>query len=108
LNPLGWLLGLLLSSDLVAIWLKAPTLVVGLLSALVAAAVGFYVYAYFHFMKNDPNALRSERFVLGRLAIEKNVAGDDLAGIIEVVADKTTMSKPVIVAIDDEKGSAQQ
>jgi Na+/glutamate symporter len=84
LTSLAWLLGLLLTAALWAVRLNAPEWLLALLAVLAVITVGVYLYAYVYFMKHDSEALRSERYSLGKLAINKGVAGDDLAGIIEV------------------------
>jgi hypothetical protein len=38
--------------------------------------------AYFFLLFNDRDALRSERFTLSKMAIEKSVTGDSLKGFI--------------------------
>ena len=91
LTSLGWLLGILLTAILGAVYLKAPGLLVAALSAQEFITVGLYLYAYVFFMRTDPEALRSERYALGKLAIDKGVIGDDLAGIIEVEPSGTSI-----------------
>jgi hypothetical protein len=78
------LLGLLLTAVLSAVGLKAPAWLIVLLAVLAVITVAVYLVSYVHFMRHDPDALRSERYSLGKLAINRGVAGDNLAGIIEV------------------------
>lgn len=39
-----------------------------------------YMAAYFILLFKNPDALRSERFTLSKMALEKSVTGDSLAG----------------------------
>jgi len=50
-----------------------------------------YLVAYFVLLFVDRDALRSERFTLSKLAIEKSVTGDSLKGFvaIELNAEKS-------------------
>ena len=45
--------------------------------------VGFYCYVYVHFMKTDPDALRSERYSLRKLELQKGLIGDNRTGLIK-------------------------
>jgi len=104
LTSLGWLLALLLTGTLGAVSLKAPNWLVILLAVEATISVGLYMYAYIYFMLNDSEALRSERYSLGKLAINKGVVGDNLAGIIEV--EPSASSETSIVPAG--KGTARQ
>ncbi len=42
-----------------------------------------YLAAYIFFMIRSPDALRSEKFTLSKLAIEHSAKGDNLSGLIE-------------------------
>ena len=52
----------------------------GILSAV---AIVTYIAAYIYFMFKDPNALRSENYLIQQLAIEKAFVGDSEAGYIQ-------------------------
>lgn len=55
---------------------------VGLFVALGLCVIA-YLVAYGYFMLKSPDALRSERFTLSKLALERSITGDNLAGFIE-------------------------
>ncbi len=44
--------------------------------------VGLFAWAYLFFAKRNPDALRSERFLTHKMAIERGVLGDKLSGVI--------------------------
>ncbi len=44
-----------------------------------------YLVAYVFFALTDKDALRSEKFFLQKMAIEKGFIGDDLTGYIKVI-----------------------
>lgn len=54
-------------------------------SGLVATALAIIVYvgSYIYLLRVNPDALRSERYSLEKLAIEKGVYGDSLTGVVE-------------------------
>ena len=42
-----------------------------------------YVFSYVYLLFNDRDALRSERFTLSKMAIERSITGDSLRGFVE-------------------------
>ncbi|HEY4281453.1 MAG TPA: hypothetical protein VGM62_00200 [Chthoniobacterales bacterium] len=69
-----------LSGLLIATGEHAPTWMTVLLAAFLSLTVLAYIGAYALFAVKNPEALRSERFTLSRMAIEKSTKGDSLAG----------------------------
>ena len=82
LNPLIWIIGTLLTSIVASGILGAPAWIIVSLVVILFPVVGVALAAYWHFMKNDPDALRSEPFGLTKYAIEKGVYGDSVMGMI--------------------------
>jgi hypothetical protein len=66
-----------------------------LLGIAVASTGLAFLVAYFILLFVDRDALRSERFTLSKLAIEKSVTGDSLRGFAAIeVADQRALSVP--------------
>ena len=86
LYPLGWALGLVLASLIVAIWEHAVMWVIVLLSVCSSVLLVAYIIAYFFFMVKNPDALRSEQFSLSKMQIEKSQIGDTSHGFQEIEA----------------------
>jgi hypothetical protein len=42
------------------------------------------IVAFFYFMVKDPDALRSEKYAIDKMSIEKGIVGDDLSGMRRV------------------------
>jgi hypothetical protein len=84
LNPLGWALALILSAMLGSVALSPPTWVLPFLATGAGIVIIAYVVAYFFLLFRDRDALRSERFQLSRLAIEKGFIGDNLSGVLKL------------------------
>ena len=96
LNPLAWAFALALSALLVAARISgAPQWLLVLLGIAVAATGLGFIVAYFILLFVDRDALRSERFTLSKLAIEKSVTGDSLRGFTAIdVSDQGVLSAP--------------
>lgn len=81
LNPLAWALGICLAAFLVALRVSNLTpWVLPLLASLVVIFVFAFVISYFILLFKDRDALRSERFKLSKMALERSLTGDSLTG----------------------------
>jgi hypothetical protein len=75
---------------------KADPWVTVTLSVFSGALLAVYMIAYLYLMVKDRDALRSERFTLSKMAIEKNITGDSLRGFIEAeVSAEKLLQAPV-------------
>ena len=85
LKPLGWLVGILCAATIALFSLLNPlSLWVAIaFVALTTVAVMGYMAAYFYLMIKDRDALRSERYSIQKLAIEKAIVGDNLSGTLQ-------------------------
>lgn len=90
LVPLGWIIWPLIISIFLACAFKIQWLVIAFFVILVVIVI-LYVYAYLFCLSNDRDCLRSERFSIQKIAIEKGLIGDNLQGIIEIDADQSGM-----------------
>lgn len=83
MQPLIWLLGILLVGTLSSFYFDLPVwvgkIIIGLLILIVLVFIGVYIY----FMLNNSDALRSEKYSLNKMAIQKSILGDDLSGLIK-------------------------
>jgi hypothetical protein len=83
LRSLIWPNALLLGALVWAGTRGAPMFILVLLSALLVLFMLLYGGAYIAFGRIDPNLLRSERFNLEKMAIERGVYGDSTKGLLE-------------------------
>ena len=99
LNPLAWCLGILLSALVLAAYAGLPgwILVAFAISAIVLVAA--FLTAYFFLLFVDRDALRSERFTLSKMAMERSVTGDSLKGFLP----GTESPKSVEATVVDDK-----
>jgi hypothetical protein len=82
LNPLGWALAIILSALLGSAFDHPPTWLTPVLAVCVGTVVVAYLAAYFFLLVKDRDALRSERFQLSKMAIERSIVGDNIAGFL--------------------------
>ena len=74
---------------------NAPDWLLILFAILLGLSVAIFLASYIYFALKNPDALRSERFTLSKMAIEKNLIGDDVAGLVEL----DDVAEPRITAI---------
>ncbi len=86
LGPLFVLLGLLLTALVTTTKLAPdpPTWLLPGLFGLVAFIVLVGAGAYIYLLIKDRDALRSERYSIQKLAIEKGMYGDDMTGVVDL------------------------
>jgi len=81
LSSLGWLLTILIPGIPLCLHYGAPRWIIIVLGVSVCFDVILYLFAYLYFMFKNPDALRSERFYLSKMALEKGLIGDSLSGL---------------------------
>jgi hypothetical protein len=86
LKPLGWLVTILSASSISAFYFKSPSWLGATFGALTAVSIVGYLVAYAYFAYTDKDALRSEKFYLQKLAIQRGFIGDDMTGYIRLDA----------------------
>jgi len=83
LRPLIWPITGLLAALTGALATKAPVwLLIGLAGAA-GLMLTVYVGGYIYFVIKDPDALRSEKYKLQKLALEHGLYGDSAIGLID-------------------------
>ena len=84
LAPLNIMLALCLGGMLMAVGTRAPEPVIWIFGMFCVSAMALECGAYVFLLVRDRDALRSKRFMLERMHIEKGLIGDSLAGFKEV------------------------
>ncbi len=90
LKPLAWLIGMLATATVVMVLDKPPEWLLIALVVILILCVILYGCAYVFCLLKDPDALRSEKYVLHKMAIEHGVYGDSRIGLIESSAEYPT------------------
>ena len=80
LQPLVWVITVLTTALVAAVQVQASPWIVGGLAVLAGVVVLALLAAYWHFAVKNPDYLRSERFNLTKMQIEKNQLGDTSVG----------------------------
>jgi hypothetical protein len=94
LRDLRWFAGTILSALVVALKFQAPGWILVCIMLLIGITSLIYLSAYVFFAIRSPDALRSEKFTLSKLAIERSVTGDNLAGFVDPAVDKHVLEIP--------------
>ncbi|VVE15125.1 hypothetical protein PIN31115_02833 [Pandoraea iniqua] len=83
LQPLGWFIGISFSASVALFSVHAPIWAGA--AALGLAGLGAIVYlgAYGYFAVTDKDSLRSEKYGIQKMAIQRGIVGDDLGYVIE-------------------------
>lgn len=100
LKPLGWLIGLTLTGAIAAFRFSSSIWFSNTLGALCVLAILLYFVAYIYFGLTDKDALRSEKYSIQKLAIQKGFIGDDQIGYIPL-ANNT--APPALLSADSPK-----
>lgn len=99
LNPLQWMLVILVFGVAVCLLAHSPSWLVVLFAVMLCLVLILFLCAYVYFASTNPDALRSEQFSLSKLAIEKGMVGDSLSGLqrahIEAVLSTNVNTVPV-------------
>src|SRR5438105_153764 len=83
LTDLRWFIGIIASALLIAFKIKTEFWILILLSSILGVGCLIYLAAYVYFALRSPDALKSEKFTLSQMAIEKSIVGDNLSGLID-------------------------
>lgn len=89
LQPLAWIFGLLLAGLIGAFQVDATPWVVELLAVLLVVCFAVYIGTFVYLLIKDRDALRSERFTLNKMAIERGLFGDSESGLRQIPPSTT-------------------
>lgn len=88
LKPLGMLICMLLSATLISSYMDTPEWIIKPLFFCTIVIIIVYVSAYIYLLFCDRDALRSEKYSIQKLAIERGLVGDSEIGMIDMDAAK--------------------
>lgn len=83
LKPLSWFISIIIIGLILAINNEAPNWIIILFAIILSILVIVFIGSYIYCLIYDKDAIRSEKFSIQKLAIEKGLIGDNLIGIIE-------------------------
>ena len=91
LQPIVIVALILLLGVLGSIQVKAPSWMSVTLFCMFVGSILLFGVAYIYFMRNNPYALRSEKFNITKVAMERGLIGDDMLGAILSFDEKQTL-----------------
>src|SRR3982751_496573 len=77
MGPLVWAIGILVGGSILFQRVGMPAEAIWILIGLLVIVVGVFLGLYIYFAKKKPDLLRSERYVLTKMAIQQGRRGDD-------------------------------
>ena len=95
LKPLLWGISICLSAMVVLVKAGSPEWMLMGLGIIIVALIVTILFAYLFCLFKDRDALRSEKYSIQKIAMEKGLYGDDKSGIFE----KVESSKKIIIPI---------
>ena len=81
LKHLTWFLALIIGGILTLLKFGSPIGLTIMLAVIFCLGVAVFFFVYIYCLINDRDSLRSEKFTIQKLAIEKGIMGDDVTGI---------------------------
>ena len=97
LNPLQWVLVILLTGVVICPLVNAPSWLLIILVGLTVGIVILIATSYVYFMLKNSDALRSEHYTLSKIALEKGLVGDNLRGLFDpthALSERSASSLP--------------
>jgi hypothetical protein len=80
---------MLLPATLAGAYYRAPVWLLIVLCVFSGVSVLLYLGSFVYLLGTDRDALRSERYSLQKLAIEKGLYGDSTSGVVELLDDSS-------------------
>ena len=105
LQPLHWLIGMLLTSIPIMAMAGVSSWILIAVSITLGLVLIIFLGAYIYFLLKNPDALRSERFTLSKMAIERGLIGDSLSGLREEEVLEDTIDEPKALTSEEENTS---
>lgn len=84
LRPIAWMIAILLSAILITVFLQSPVWLQVMLAIFLCFTMLLYLFSYLFCLFTDKDALRSEKYSISKLAIEKGLYGDNVSGTIKM------------------------
>lgn len=82
LTSLQWLIGLLITGTVsAAYWVPSEPWLWRVLAGVTGLTIIAFMCAYFYLLVKQPDALRSERYSLSKIMIERGLVGDSVSGL---------------------------
>ena len=100
LRPIQWAFGMSCAALLVSVSAKAPFAVSLLFGIIAGSSFVAFCIAYFFFMVNQPDNLRSEWYVVEMTRLEKGLIGDSTLGVKAVPLSRSREIAPTVKDVE--------
>lgn len=80
LKPLTWLLSIIIAGLLILVKFNSSLWMIIMFSVIMGIALIIFFFAYIYCLFTDKDALRSEKYSIQKMAIEKGLYGDNISG----------------------------
>jgi Na+/pantothenate symporter len=107
LKPLTWLISLLIGGLLLTLSINPNSWLIFYFVSFITIALIAFFYVYFFCLYKNPDAIRSEKYSIQKMAIEKGIYGDNISGTFVVDSNKTLIGNNSITNNNDEKGTSE-
>lgn len=84
----------LLPATLLSFYINAPSWLGITLTSFLGITILLFLSSYIYFMLTNPDALRSEKYTIQKMAIESGLVGDDIQGLIDIEKELPTEVVP--------------
>jgi hypothetical protein len=81
LRPMAWMMPLCIAATLGAVYVSAPSWLIAMFAAFCGLTMLLYVAAYVYCLLTDRDALRSESYVIHKMAMQRGYVGDSDVGM---------------------------
>lgn len=92
LKPLTWLISILMGGIIALFYIKAENWIIIAFFCIICLIILLFVFSYLFCLYKDKDALRSEKFYIQKMAIEKGFYGDNVTGLISSNQSNSTNS----------------
>ena len=82
LKPLTWLISILFGGIIILSYIKADKWIIVSFFSIICIIIMLFIFSYLYCLYKDRDALRSEKFYIQKMAIEKGYYGDNISGLI--------------------------
>lgn len=82
LKPLTWLISILFGGIIILSYNKADKWIIVSFFCIICIIILLFIFSYIYCLYKDRDALRSEKFSIQKMAIEKGYYGDNVSGLI--------------------------
>lgn len=103
LNHLQWMIAALIAVLVSASLFGISEKLIWLFAVLLCVFIICYLITHFYFMFKNPDALRSEKFTIQKMALERGLIGDNVIGMHEITRGITS-DTPLLDSSAEEQG----